>query len=507
VILRDGWSADALLGPHNEHPYLGPIVVYKLLLAVFGMDSTLPFRLVNLALLIGVAWLVMVFVRSRLGPWPALIAAALLLFLGPAWEDLLWPAGISFLGSMAAGLGALALLDRERTREAWVCALLVVSLCFSSLGLVFAAGVAVDVALRGRGGAARARLARAWVPAVPVVLYAVWFLAYGHEAQGNASLDNLLGIPLYAWTAAAAVLASLLGLVQVDPTAAGAVVSFDWGKPLLVAGLVGAGILIARDPRVISQRLWVLAATAAVFWASAGLNQVPGREPGASRYQLIGAVLVILIAAELLRGRRLGRGGLWVAAALAALAVVSNIGALRNGERFLREQSDTARAELTALELAREAVDPGFVLSSEVTETPYLAPIVAGPYFEAVDRDGSPVDSPGDLLEASEENRGRADRLLASALGVSLEPATGSGEGCERLDPSGELAVPPEGSLIEPIEGPTTVLLRRFAEDTYPVELGPASGASALRIAADDSTQPWTLGLDAPARICPLPPG
>lgn len=106
LIQRPDWSADSLLSPHNEHPFLGPIVVYKLLAEIFGLESTLPWQLVNVGLLICVAWLVMVMVRRRLGAWAGLIAAGLLLFMGAGWENSLWPAGISFLGSAAAGTGA-----------------------------------------------------------------------------------------------------------------------------------------------------------------------------------------------------------------------------------------------------------------------------------------------------------------------------------------------------------------------------------------------------------------
>lgn len=49
VILRPNWSADSLFRPLNEHIFVGPVIVYKLLLAVFGLDSTAPFRIANIA--------------------------------------------------------------------------------------------------------------------------------------------------------------------------------------------------------------------------------------------------------------------------------------------------------------------------------------------------------------------------------------------------------------------------------------------------------------------------
>ena len=361
VILRPGWSLDSLFEPLNEHIFVGPVVVYKVLLELFGMDSTLPFRVVNTLLVITVAWLIFALVRPRLGDAIALVVAVILLFLGPAWEDLLWPAGISFLGAIAGGLGAFLCLERESRRgDIAACALLVVSLAFSSLGLVFAVGAAVDVALR-----AGRRLERAWIPAVPVLLYAVWYVAYGHEAEGAASWENLLAVPVYVWNAAAAAVASLTGLTGIRGDVLG--VNPDWGRPLLLAGVVLAIWTLARHPERRTRALWVFLAAGLAFWASAGLNEVQGREPGASRYQLIGAVFVVLIAAELLRGRRLSDRWLAILGVLAAAVLVSNIGALRAGEQFLRAETDSNLAALAAIDGGARVDRPALRLSARPT--------------------------------------------------------------------------------------------------------------------------------------------
>ena len=504
ILDRPGWSLDSLLEPHNEHVYLGPVVVYKALLGLFGMESTLPFRIVNTLLLVVIAGLVFAYVRGRLGGWIAVIAASLILFLGPAWEDLLWPAGISFLGSIAAGVAALVALERWDPRgDRWACALLIVSLCFSSLGLVFAAGAALDLVLGGER-----RLRRAYVAAIPVALYGAWFLAYGSEAESAASLDNLLAVPIYVWSAAGAALASLAGLALVDPEGGGAVHNLEWGRPLAVVAVVASLWLVARRPAVRSRRLWVLVATAGVFWALAGLNEIPGREPGASRYQLIGGVLLILIAAELLRGRVPGRGWTWVVAAFAAAAIVSNVGALRDGERFLRSESELATAELAALEIARDHVDPAFTLDEDLAGTPYLGAVSASAYLAAVEDWGSPVDR-DELAESPEAARLGADRVLAAARELELEPVsaggaalTAAGGGATGGGPTGrgpaEVALPPGGAVLAPQGGPVTVRLRRYAEEDHPVELGAARGETELAIPIDDSSRPWLAELRGP---------
>src|SRR5690606_9591399 len=49
LAFRRELSADAVLGPHNEHIVVGPIVVYKLLWELFGIGSPRPFQLAAIA--------------------------------------------------------------------------------------------------------------------------------------------------------------------------------------------------------------------------------------------------------------------------------------------------------------------------------------------------------------------------------------------------------------------------------------------------------------------------
>ena len=118
--------------------------------------------------------------------WLALAGTLPILVLGPAWDDLLWPFQLGFFASMSAGLGALLAFERrDRRGDLVACALLVVAISFSSLGLPFIAGAAVLV------GWDRNRLRRAWIVAVPAALYALWWLGWGREADNFVSLHNL----------------------------------------------------------------------------------------------------------------------------------------------------------------------------------------------------------------------------------------------------------------------------------------------------------------------------
>src|SRR5207249_4945759 len=92
-----------------------------------------------------------------------LACAAVVLFLGAAWEDLLFfGALIDIGGSVAAGLAALWVLERERTStDALACLLLLCSVGFSNVGVPFALGAAVAVLLRRSPR-------RLWIAVVPV---------------------------------------------------------------------------------------------------------------------------------------------------------------------------------------------------------------------------------------------------------------------------------------------------------------------------------------------------
>lgn len=88
ILYRRDFSLDAFFGPDNEHLVAGPVAVWKLMLSGFGMGSALPFHVVSTAMFLLGAWFLFVWVRRRLGAYPALLATLPILFLGAAYEDL-----------------------------------------------------------------------------------------------------------------------------------------------------------------------------------------------------------------------------------------------------------------------------------------------------------------------------------------------------------------------------------------------------------------------------------
>jgi len=521
-MYRREWDAAAFLDPHNEHIVLIPVAIQKLLLAWFGMSSAAPERLVLTLLLLATALLFFVYVRRRLGPWPALIATVPLLFLGPAWQVLLWPFEMGYVGALLFGVAMLLALDRGDARgDAVACLFLAVAIGFSSLGVAFAAGAAVDVwQRRGERG-----LRRAYLAAVPLLLYLAWYAGWGHTAESHVTLENVLTSPAFVFDGVAGSLAAVLGLSTVPIEGPGGP---TWGRVLLPVAIVTLTIALARrrgarssfqpdsgtnDDRTVwrlSSGVWPVAATGAAFWLLAAFNYIPGREAYASRYMYAGAVFLLLLVAELLRGVPLRRPALLAVGAVVLAASVANVAILRDGEEALREQTVLARADLAAVEIARRTVEPEYRLLPDVAGTYSLIDIQAGEYLEAVDEHGSPAYSQAELLDAPPPARRQADILLSQALPLSLEfdvDAGGSRAGCATVPAGGgpaPIPLRPGATRVEVPPGDDAQLnLRRYASGEFPVptEDLPAGAVTLLHIPADESNRPWRMRVEAEQRV------
>ena len=49
LLYRPGFTAHSVFDPHNEHIVVVPVLIYKALLALFGMDSARPFQVASIA--------------------------------------------------------------------------------------------------------------------------------------------------------------------------------------------------------------------------------------------------------------------------------------------------------------------------------------------------------------------------------------------------------------------------------------------------------------------------
>ena len=509
ILYRRDFSADAFLMPANEHLVGGAVATWKLLLDGFGMGSIVPFRVVSTAMFLLGNWFLFVWIRRRLGAWPALFATVPMLFLGAAYEDLFWFASITFLGSLTCGLGMLVALDRrDRTGDLLALAWLIGTMLFSSLWIPFALGAAVDIVLRRDE---RDWRRRAYIIIVPAVLWALWWLGWGHEAEGSISLHNIAATPIFVLDSFAAALAALFGLATPVSEGMPSPSGLDWGRPLAVA-LGGLALWRAYKIERIPRSLWVVLAVGLSFWILGGFAVKEGRVPWASRYQLPGATFVLLVAAELLRGVKLDRRLLAPALVVAVAAIASNGLFMNEAANSYKHSTEIIRADLTAMEIARETVDPSFFLDEEFADTG-LAYIDAGSYFAAVDDFGSPAYTIEELQQSSAEARFAADKVLLNALRVAVEPVPRSAvpaNGCVTVDDSQPLELSPGGAVIAAGSQPVTdIKMRRFADPgEVPVDFqtGVEPGqAVAIPIPADASDVPWKLQLEGgAATVCDL---
>jgi hypothetical protein len=507
LLDRRGLSADALLRPHIDHILLATTVVYKTIQATIGMNGPFPYAVVSTAAFLLSVVLLFVYMRRRVGEWLALAGVLPILFLGAAARDLLWSFQIFFFGAMACGLGALLVLERpRRNADVVACALLTLSFTFSELALPFVLGAAVLI-VQDRGPRRRA-----YVVAVPLLFYAVWYAGWGHDGQGHLSFDNLAHSVGYVLDGLASGLSSLFGLTPRGFAAGG---GLDWGRPLLVAALLVVGIRVTRSRVPLPRWLWVSAVVLLSFWFLTALNATVLRPPMASRYQYAGAILILLVAADLAAGVVRPRSPTLLvgAFAVAGLSVMSNISVLHDTYKGLSGVTPTIRGGLAGLEIESDTVDPNLELDEQNSGFNYLHQIRAGPYLSAVDAFGSPAYSQSELAGAPENARVAADLVMGTALGPVVRPGTrppaatscraiGGGPG----QAAAVLSVPSGGAVfLRPAHGVTaTVKLRRFAMGSFPVSAGELTGPGVLSIPADRSHRPWQLQLDAtgPVTAC-----
>lgn len=523
-------SLSALLEPHNGHLIVFPLLVLKLMYGVFGISSHLPYQLLAVLLNVLIAALLYAFARRSVGPLVALFPAVLMLFYGAGWDAFVTGYQIPNLISIVLGLTALLCVRREDLRgDLLACLALLLALASFSIGIAFAAGIAVALLLRGREAAFR----RAWVFLVPAVLYAAWFIWARHFHETQVTTYDIGALGSGVFDQLAAIFTGIAGLMVAPGSSnlsapAGSLPS--WG-PVLVA-LAMVGVVLALRQRRPSRSFLVALTTLGVYLVTIALalEVVQSRVPDASRYVYMGTVLTLLVLIEAVRGMRPSRA--WVIGLTVALffSLLANGALMGVGGRVVRLESATNRAQLAALEVARDDVSADFNVEAGGVTTLSNPDMLfdAGTYFEVAKSYGSPAYSEGGLEGAPEQAREAADQLLARALPMTVrpgfQPVQGApltlieGDEYQRRPGGCVRVVPRTGSparvVIEAPGGGFTyavarteqpeLKLRRFAEGFAVVpELPP--GPARVAIPSDRSGRPWQAEVVTTSRLdlCP----
>ncbi len=503
-----------LIRPYNQHLQIVPLAVYQLLFHTVGLGQYWVFRLIQTSVHLGTVAIIFEFARRRLG-WLAVALVLPVAVLGGGWDYVLWPVSMGFVASIGLGIGALLALERgDRRGDLSALALLTAGLVCCEFAAFFAVGVAVETVYRDRS------VRRAWVWAIPLALYGLWWLGY----QGATGASHNLGAaPAFFTDLAASGIQGLLGLYAVPRVA------------LLIAGLLVLGWHVART-RALSPRAAALLATIGVFWLAVAVSRAHMASSDATRYVYTSAILLVLLVAELCRGSSIRPWGLGLAGLFVVLALHGNLGVLHAAEGTLRTASQQVSAELGALEVAQTTAPAGLVVD------PRYAPVLfAGPYLTVTDQlHSSAADTPFEILRAPETARVAADRLLVRAGDVRVTsaapgyphgsrspaalappPAAGSGGSstahgsCLRFRPTAlparlDVILPARGVVVRAgVGAPVEVQLRRFAAgfELAPVVTVTPRATTSFEPAPDGSSLPWHVRILArqPVEVCAAP--
>jgi hypothetical protein len=511
VVTAGNGGLEYFLAPHNGHLVLLGKLIYRGLFLTVGADYAV-FRAVEVAGVLTCSGLFFVLARRRVGPWAALIPSVLLLFLGYAGESLVWPFNLHTILALALGLGALLALERnDRRGDLATCVLLVLCVATVELGLAFAAGVALSVLLRAD------RRRRAWIFAVPLALFAIWWLWAQQFGQATFEPANVRLIPIDITNSLAAVVGSIFG---VNPTGAGVPTSVTtvtpWG--VAIAALAVVGLVFRLSKGKVAEGLWISLAVILTYWA---MIAMAGRPPDSVRYIFVGAVMVLLTAAAALWGARPTRTVLIVAACIAALAIPPNIAKFNDERTSSVADANNSRTEYAMLELARPHMHGDYFAAEDqrvsAAGAAVFVPLSSGTYFNAVDEFGSFAFSLDQIRDADLDLRDIADATLVGALDLKLDPTQ---------PPQDPAACPSSldgrpghsvffylqkggvrlGSLSQ---RPVYVWVGRFGLGGDGVPLGrikPGEWAD-LRIPTDTAPDRWWVTVDGPVYVCPPPSG
>ncbi len=522
------WSLESLLTPHGGHLIALPLIVQKAMFEVFGIESQLPYQLLNLALSAAVASMLFALIRNAVGDLLALAAATLILFYGAGADALIPTFQITNLIGIAAGLAMLLALRRESLWGDVAASLfLAMSLASFSIGVAFAAGAALALVLRPPG----LRLSRCWVVLAPIVLYGAWVLWARKFHEQTIYVHNLKVLGSAFFDQLGAALSGITGLFTTPngpkPDANPVPIRTTWG-PALVVGLAALLILRLRRPPKPSREAFVAVTVLVVYFLLVGIALNQFRNTFDTRLVYLGSILTLLAVAELCGPYRPSRTVLGVVGVVFVFSICANIAELGDSSQFWRGQAAMIRAKLAAVEVAGEAASPPVLV-----EDPPGAMTFNVETAHQVEADfGLPAYSEAELKSASPGDRQIADEELARIFeiapqpGASLRPSDHEGKvvvtsvisgkvaqhgACVTLLPSGGkaeaiLRLPP-GGLAYASSSPVAVSLARFGKASG-VSLPERSGPTTVPIPADDSGVPWRAGVTSAARtvVCPVAP-
>lgn len=431
ILNRRTTGLETFLKPHNEHLHLVPIVSYKILLGLVGLRSYMPYMAILLAFHAAVGVLMYLLIRRRAGDFIAAAASLVVLFLGSAWEDLLWAVEIAIVAAVAFGLAALLALDGDQPRRPHIVVALLsllLSIATSLVGLIFVVAIAAESFLEKKK-----KRHLLWVPTLAAVAYLLWLSQYRGSLSAHRdpfTLSAFLSLPGYVIAGLAATTTSVAGL------------SAAYGPPLLLAAVIGLVALWVRRFPFSARTTAMLVALIAQF-AGTGLVRAQFGEEQAtsSRYMYPSVVFLLLLLTSLVTAVRLAWRTKLIVVAAVTLSLVGNLTQLAAGSALLTKRAAAQRAVLQTVELFRESPD----LNREARLAPiYMSDVTLQSYFDTIELFGSPYGRPhlASLMAQPQDIRNTIDEVLfhvfRHTLGISETDArtdiAGSPPGLEKAE-------------------------------------------------------------------------
>jgi hypothetical protein len=349
---------DMLFMAQDGHWMTFPIIVYRVVHAVFGTGSYWPYLIPTMACHLGIVVMVRrLSLRVGVSPWTATILAGMLAVFGSGWENIVFAIQIVYNLSLLAFLVHLSLVDHDGPpdrRDALGVVAGLVAVASSGFGPFFILGTLLFTVARRRWKAAA-------IATIPTTLAtAWWWLFWGQDPAGDANRGSWSELPSYVNRGLEAVFQGL--------TSIGSLVGVA-----LVATL--AVLLWRRRDATAHDLLASLAITTVAMYVGLGIERGGfGVETAAnSRYVYIGAVLLMPafgIAVDLLA--RIAPPAQWAGRLVLVGATAMNIGALQsNGNDWAARAAEERNllemvAASPAIATVDQSISPLYAFSPDV---------------------------------------------------------------------------------------------------------------------------------------------
>jgi hypothetical protein len=322
-FIRDDWAfvltrekvrivegtSDMLFMAQDGHWMTPPILLFRTVQRLFGIDSYWPFLALAMVSHLAIACMVrLLSLRAGVTPWTATILGALFTVFGSGWEDIVFAVQITYNLSLLAFLMWLWLVDEEALSVARTAASVGAGLiCVSSSGFgpFYLLGLAVFLGLHRRWRTLGITVAPA------AVAYGWWWASYGRDPAAEASSGSPTQVPTFVRRG---IEATFEGLTAFGALAGVAMIATLW-------------VLIHRRHAIGNHLRLAATITCLAMFTGVGIQRIGlgFAVAASSRYVYIAAALLIpVVGAAIDEAVRLDRPALWTARTLFAVSAVVN---------------------------------------------------------------------------------------------------------------------------------------------------------------------------------------